>query len=121
MEKNVGYWIIHVLEKKHGSEEEGEPTGENASEEVHVQAILLGSRAEAEAVKSRLEGGEEFTTLAGELSQDQWSKEEGGDLGWLERGIKSENFDNAAFSIDIGVPSDPVRDETVAAWPSFLY
>lgn len=106
VEKNVGYWIIQVLEKKNGSEE-------NASEQIHVQAILLGSRTDAEMVKSRLEAGEEFATLARELSQDPWSREEGGDLGWLGRGVRSESFDSVAFSLDSSVISDPVRDEAV--------
>ncbi|MBE0415419.1 MAG: peptidylprolyl isomerase [Dehalococcoidia bacterium] len=70
--------------------------------QVHVQAILVATEEEANDVKARLEGGEDFAALAAELSLDEASKENGGDLGWLPRGIMSEEFDEVAFSIEIG-------------------
>ncbi|GAH37431.1 unnamed protein product, partial [marine sediment metagenome] len=52
-------------------------------EQVHIQAILLGSEKEAQDVRARLDAGEDFTALAEELSQHEATKESGGDFDWL--------------------------------------
>ena len=100
--KRLGYWLIEVLEM------EEEP------EEAHVQAILLGSEEEAQSAKARLEAGEDFAALAEELSQHYYSKENGGDLGWLPPGVMSPAFDEFVFDSEVKLEtiSEPVRDET---------
>jgi len=102
--KSVGYWIIKVLDRKQ------EP------EEVHTQAILLGSEQEAQDVLARLDAGEDFTALAEELSQHLATKESEGDLGWLTPGIMSPAFDEFIFDSEAELETlgEPVRDET--AW-----
>ena len=102
--KNVGYWIVKVLER------------EQEAEEAHVQAILLASEGEAWQVKSRLEAGEDFDALAEELSQHEASKEEGGDLDWIAKGMASSALDEFIFNteIELNTLSEPIRDET--AW-----
>ena len=101
--KGVGYWLIEVLEREEGSDE------------AHVQAILLGSEEEAQQVRSRLGAGEDFATLAKELSQEEWSKESGGDLDWLTEGMMSSAFDEFAFDtgIELKTLSEPIRDDAV--------
>ncbi len=102
--KVIGYWIIKVLERKQ------EP------EEVRVQAILLGGEEEAQDVRTKLGAGEDFATLAEELSQHTATKENGGDLGWLSRYEMSFVFDEFAFNpeLELETLSEPIRDETVA-------
>ena len=100
--KDVGYWLVEVLERKQ------EP------EEAHVQAILLGSEEQAWQVRSKLEAGEDFATLAKELSQHGASKETGGDLEWLTPGMTSPAFDEFIFDCEVGTLSEPIRDDTVA-------
>ena len=57
------------------------------------------AKIEAEAILARLEQGEDFATLAKELSNDTFSGENGGDLEWLEPGVMEESFDVAALSL----------------------
>ncbi len=64
-------------------------------------------RAEAIAARARAEGAD-FAAIAGEESDDEGSKAGGGDLGWLERGIMGDSFDNAVYSVEPGIPSEPV-------------
>ena len=103
--KGVGYWLIKVGERK------------EEAEEAHVQAILLGSEQQAQEVRTRLEADEDLATLVEEFSQLEWSKEEGGDLGWLTpEEMMSPAFDEFVFNseIELGVVSEPIRDEDTA-------
>ena len=52
------------------------------------------------AVEYRLSQGEDFSSVAKELSQDLGSAQEGGDLGSFQRGIMEPAFENAVFSLD---------------------
>ena len=81
------------------------------AEQVHLEGILAETKDGAEEIASRLDGGEDFASLAQELSQDNNSKEQGGDLGWLPQGVMGPEFDEVAFSLEPGVLSQPIPDE----------
>jgi len=78
------------------------------AEQVHLHAILLETYEDAEQIRARWEAGEDFADLAREVSLDGVSGEEGGDLGWLPRGILVSGFDEVAFSLNIGDVSEPL-------------
>jgi peptidyl-prolyl cis-trans isomerase D len=63
---------------------------------------------QAQAARERLLGGAEFAALARELSSDPGSKDNGGDLGFFERGRMVPEFEAAAFSLEPGAVSEPV-------------
>jgi parvulin-like peptidyl-prolyl isomerase len=96
--KEIGYWLIEVTGKE--------------GQAVEARAILLGSKENAEMVKSELVGGN-FSSLAEQYSQHE-SKNEGGNLGRLEPGdMDSEAFDEVAFNISVNEVSEPVKDQSV--------
>ncbi len=96
--KNVGYWLIKILERK--------------DEEVHVQEMLLSSEQEASSVRARLQAGEDWGTLAKELSQAVGDKENGGDIGFVKKGDSSPTFEAFVFDPNTkeGVTSQPIKD-----------
>jgi len=57
------------------------------------------AKTQADTVLARLAQGEDFATLAKELSNDTFSGENGGDLDFLEAGVMEQSFDEAAFSL----------------------
>lgn len=57
------------------------------------------AKTQAEALLVRLTQGEDFATLAKELSSDTFSGENGGDLEFIEPGVMDPTFDEAAFSL----------------------
>ncbi|MEJ2517140.1 MAG: peptidylprolyl isomerase, partial [Methyloceanibacter sp.] len=54
-----------------------------------------------------LDGGADFAKLAAEKSKDK--NAEGGDLGYFTRGQMLKPFEDAAFALDVGQISDPVK------------
>src|SRR5690606_36733073 len=70
---------------------------------------LVETEEAAQEVAQRLEAGESFEALAAEFSVDTDTAEQGGDLGWIERGTFMEQFERALFALDEGAVSDPVR------------
>ena len=75
------------------------PTSE---EQVHVRRIVLETKEEAEAVGERLVAGEDFATLAQELSIDEATKEKGGDMGWIAFDNQDIPFSATAFQLEVG-------------------
>ncbi|HET9048027.1 MAG TPA: SurA N-terminal domain-containing protein [Chiayiivirga sp.] len=59
------------------------------------------------ATKARAEGAD-FAALAKEYSEDPGSRNTGGDLGWIERGVTNAQFEETLFSMQPGV-SDPIK------------
>ncbi len=66
-------------------------------------------RSLAEDIRDRAVAGEDFSALAREYSDDQGSAQQGGDLGWFQRGRMVQPFEDAAFSLDVGEVSDVVE------------
>lgn len=88
------------------------------AEQRYVMGMLLESESQAAELRARLEDGEDFTELAGEFSLENFSKTEGGDLGWQPEGFLTRRLglsvpDEYAFSAEVGVLSQPVHDEEV--------
>ncbi|MFC1934127.1 peptidylprolyl isomerase, partial [Chloroflexota bacterium] len=85
-----------------------------AAEQVHLHVILLQTYQDAEKIRARWEAGEKFADLAREASLDEASREKGGDIDWLPRGIMGSVFDEIVFNLDIGDVSEIIPTETSA-------
>jgi peptidyl-prolyl cis-trans isomerase D len=69
------------------------------------------ARAAAEAAAARVRGGEDFAGVAAEVSADAGTKAQGGDLGWVGRGMLVGPFEDALFAMQVGELSEPVRSD----------
>ena len=79
-------------------------------EEVQARHILVATQGEAETVIKRLEKGEGFAALAGELSLGP-SASRGGNLGYFLAEEMVQAFSDAAFALQPGELSAPVETE----------
>ena len=77
--------------------------------EIHARHILLATEDEAKAALKRVKGGEDFAKVSTELSKDPAG--EGGDLGWFTKDRMVPEFAEAAFKLDVGQISDPVKTQ----------
>lgn len=71
--------------------------------------ILVEDEASATDVLDRLDGGEDFAAVAAEVSADQGSAANGGDLGFNQPGVFVAEFDDALFSASEGELVGPIE------------
>lgn len=64
--------------------------------------------AKAEQLLAEVRGGKDFAEVAKASSDDIGSREQGGDLGWIEQGSNDPAFDEALFKLEAGQVSEPV-------------
>jgi len=76
---------------------------------VQARHILVPDLKTAEKVEADLKGGANFATEAEKYSTDPGSKDKGGELGTFRHGQMVPAFDQAAFSLPVGVISAPVK------------
>jgi parvulin-like peptidyl-prolyl isomerase len=77
--------------------------------EIHARHILVDTEDKAKEAKARLDKGEAFEKVAADMSTDTSNKDKGGDLGWFGKGKMVSQFEDAAFKMQPGQISDPVR------------
>jgi peptidyl-prolyl cis-trans isomerase C len=77
--------------------------------EIHARHILLPTEDEAKAALARIKNGEDFAKVATELSKDPGG--EGGDLGWFTKDKMVPEFADAAFKMEPGQVSEPVKSQ----------
>lgn len=87
--------------------------GELACEEEQVwaQHILLPDEETAGEIHKILEEGDDWNLAAKTFSTDTSNKNNGGDLGWFGRGQMVSEFEEVAFSLEVGEISEPVQTE----------
>lgn len=81
---------------------------------VKAKHILLNDEETAKEVKAKIDKGEDWNALTKEYSQDDYNKDQGGDLGEFLYKDMVEEFSKKAFSMKEGEISDPV--ETPFGW-----
>ncbi len=69
------------------------------------------ARQQITEIYEKIKSGGDFASLAKEFSQDPGSAENGGDLGYIDRGIMDKAFEDAVFSLERDEISGPVRSE----------
>lgn len=80
-------------------------------EQVRARHILVETEEEAVEILEQLRNGEDFVALAKENSLDTASLEADGDLGYIRSGATVKEFEEVAFSLALGVYSDPVKTD----------
>ncbi len=95
------------------------------AEHRQVMVMFLESETQVQGVRKRLESGEDFGTIAAELSLDAATKNDKGDLGLAPRGVFSAVLGSSLaeeyfFNAEIGSISqssmDDVKTKSVGYW-----
>ena len=77
---------------------------------IRARHILVAQEFEIQDIQKKLKEGESFEDLARTFSACP-SGQRGGDLGEFGRGRMVPSFEEAAFSLEVGEVSKPVRTQ----------
>jgi peptidyl-prolyl cis-trans isomerase D len=88
-------------------------------EQIRASHILLKAdgkddaavKAKAEELAKQAKAGADFAELAKKNSEDDSNAKNGGDLDFFGRGRMVQEFDTAAFNMEVGQISDPVKSQ----------
>ena len=107
LEAGSGYHILK-LEDKRGEFVKFEDQWQSR----HILLIPSAIRTDEETkqqlseIRERIINGEDFGDLANEFSEDPGSAKQGGDLGWLGKGVLADEFEETMINSEIGVISE---------------
>jgi len=116
-------WIADNSERLAAEYEANKHRYTNLEKQVRARHILVkaGSYAtdeqkaeakkKAEALQKRATGGADFAALARKESGDQITAKNGGDIGFLKKGVMPESFDEALFALEVDEVSEVVETQ----------
>ena len=102
-------YFRNIREKTHASETEVRAFWENLANRLRVCHILVKSEDSAKMILDKLRAGENFEELAFNHSTDPSAKKNRGDLGYILWGALVDEFQDAAFKMQPGEVSPPVK------------
>lgn len=72
---------------------------------------LAEAKDKAAKAMARVQGGEDFTKVAAEMSEDDSTKATGGQLGWFQRGSINPEWESIVFSMEKGDVRGPITGQ----------
>jgi len=84
---------------------------QGSEQEVHARHILVKTEDEAKAVLADLKKGTDFAEEAKKKSTEPGADKSGGDLGYFTKDQMVPEFAEAAFKLEKGQVSDPVKTQ----------
>jgi parvulin-like peptidyl-prolyl isomerase len=86
-------------------------TVEPEQDMVWARHILVATEDEANEIETKLKNGESWSELAATYSTDTSNNTTDGDLGWFAKGTMVSEFEDAAWSLQVGEISAPVKTD----------
>jgi len=83
----------------------------NRGDEVQARHILVKDIETVTEIARKLSEGEDFAALAREISEDESSRDKGGNLGYFTNDMLEKKFTQVAFSTKKGDISEPFETE----------
>ena len=78
---------------------------------IKCSHILVQKQSEAITILDKIKKGEKFGKLAREFSTDSGSAKRDGNLGFFGRGKMVKEFETAAFNLQVGQISEPIKTQ----------
>jgi peptidyl-prolyl cis-trans isomerase C len=80
------------------------------TDKISAQHILVDHEYEIKDIQKKLSDGDAFEALAKDFSQCGSAKD-GGNLGEFTKGMMVAPFEKAAFALEVGEISEPVKTQ----------
>lgn len=82
---------------------------EQMKKELNGRHILVADEKTAKEAIEKIKGGAKFADVAKEYSTDTASAQNGGELGWFSVGSMVDEFNDAAYALELNTLSEPVK------------
>jgi parvulin-like peptidyl-prolyl isomerase len=79
-----------------------------SAEQIKLRDIRVTSQEDALKVLDRLAAGEDFATIASEVSYVTSTKNKGGEMAWMPRAALETAVGDAVFALEVGQRTEPV-------------
>ena len=70
------------------------------AESAHYRQIVVGTEEKATELKGDIEGGGDFAELASANSLDDQTRDKGGDMGWVAKGVLDASLEELLFVLE---------------------
>jgi parvulin-like peptidyl-prolyl isomerase len=110
----VQHILVRIVEPQPTAalpEGQPQPTPNPSAQPTPVPVTADQALARISEIKKQLDAGADFAALAKQYSEDTGSRDEGGELGWFGKGRMVAEFEDAAFKLQPGQVSDPVKTQ----------
>ena len=81
------------------------------ADKIKCSHILVNKQSEAIEILDKIKNGEKFGKMARQFSTDSGSAKRDGSLGYFGRGKMVKEFENAAFALQAGQISEPIKTQ----------
>jgi len=81
------------------------------ADKIKCSHILVKKQSEAIEILDKIKNGEKFGKMARQFSTDSGSAKRDGSLGYFGRGKMVKEFENAAFTLQAGQISEPIKTQ----------
>ena len=81
------------------------------TDKIKCSHILVNKQSEAIEILDKIKNGEKFGKMARQFSTDSGSAKRDGSLGYFSRGKMVKEFENAAFALQAGQISEPIKTQ----------
>ena len=81
------------------------------ADKIKCSHILVKKQSEAIEILDKIKNGEKFGKMAKQFSTDSGSAKRDGSLGYFGRGKMVKEFENAAFALQAGQISEPIKTQ----------
>ncbi len=81
------------------------------TDKIKCSHILVNKQSEAIEILDKIKNGEKFGKMARQFSTDSGSAKRDGSLGYFGRGKMDKEFENAAFALQAGQISKPIKTQ----------
>ena len=78
---------------------------------IKCSHILVKKQSEAIEILDKIKNGEKFGKMARQFPTDSGSAKRDGSLGYFGRGKMVKEFENAAFALQAGQISEPIKTQ----------
>ncbi|MBB1473873.1 MULTISPECIES: peptidylprolyl isomerase [unclassified Luteimonas] len=109
-----GFQLLQLMETRDASAAATQTVTQYQARHVLVRGDDAAAKARIDTLRARIAGGADFATVAREDSQDRFSGDKGGDLGWFVQDQFGPEFGAQIGGLADGEVSAPFR--TQAGW-----